>query len=115
MARDEPLLRIRVPDSLKAQLEQAKDDNRRSLNAEIRIRLERTFREDEERLKAGVSKGLAFVQTAKSGPAATDQDERFANIEARLNELEQALNLAGDVKTESPSKALLVQARGTGE
>ncbi|PTD24421.1 Arc family DNA-binding protein [Sphingomonas fennica] len=43
MARDEPLLRIRVPDELKARLERAKDDNRRSLNAEIRMRLEWSF------------------------------------------------------------------------
>lgn len=43
MARDEPLLRIRVPDELKARLEAAKDANRRSLNAEIRMRLEWSF------------------------------------------------------------------------
>jgi len=76
MARDEPLLRIRVPDELKARLEKAKDDNRRSLNAEIRMRLEWSF-------EAGFDGG-------QSSPT-VDQAGELEALRAQVRALERKL------------------------
>lgn len=43
MARNEPMIRIRLPESLKARLEAAHAEHGRSMNAEIRMRLEFSF------------------------------------------------------------------------
>jgi len=76
MARDEPLLRIRVPDELKARLEAAKDTNRRSLNAEIRMRLEWSF-------DAGFDGG-------QSAPA-VDQASELETLRAQVRALESRI------------------------
>lgn len=76
MARDEPLLRIRVPDELKVRLEAAKDANRRSLNAEIRMRLEWSF-------EAGF---------AGQPASAVDQASELETLRAQLRALEDKLN-----------------------
>ena len=77
MARDEPLLRIRVPDELKARLERAKDDNRRSLNAEIRMRLEWSF-------DAGFDGGAITP--------AIDQASELETLRGQVQALESKLN-----------------------
>ncbi|MFM0031177.1 Arc family DNA-binding protein [Paraburkholderia madseniana] len=43
MARDEPQINLRMPADLKARLEQAASENRRSTTAEIMARLEESF------------------------------------------------------------------------
>lgn len=43
MARDDLHFRLRIPEALKAQIEQAAASNNRSLTAEIISRLERSF------------------------------------------------------------------------
>ncbi|MGF6781119.1 Arc family DNA-binding protein [Paraburkholderia sp. GAS334] len=43
MARDEPQINLRMPADLKARLERAASDNRRSTTAEIMARLEESF------------------------------------------------------------------------
>ena len=43
MARDEPQINLRIPADLKARLEQAASENRRSTTAEIMARLEDSF------------------------------------------------------------------------
>lgn len=45
MARNEPMIRFRLPEGLKARLETAHEANGRSMNAEIRMRLEWSFQE----------------------------------------------------------------------
>lgn len=43
MAREDLHFRLRIPDSLKAQVEQSAQENRRSMTAEIIARLEASF------------------------------------------------------------------------
>lgn len=43
MSRDDPQFKLRLPPALKAQIDQAAAENRRSLNAEIVARLEESF------------------------------------------------------------------------
>lgn len=46
MAKDDPHFRLRIPAELKVEIEQAALDHKRSINAEIIERLERSFSDD---------------------------------------------------------------------
>lgn len=79
---DEAQLKVRLLRSLKAKVDAAAHENRRTLNAEIVARLERTFIEDEER-----TKGSAFVRTVQAAEAhqgSADTEARLANLETGL-------------------------------
>lgn len=83
MARDDPHLRLRIPESLKDQVEASAKANNRSMNAEIISRLERSFDVDD---------GLVGLET------------RVANIEEnetetyrRLEELERQISTLQEV------------------
>ncbi|MFW6681762.1 Arc family DNA-binding protein [Komagataeibacter intermedius] len=47
MARNDPMMRFRAPEELKARIEQAAAKNSRTLNAEIIYRLDRSFAESD--------------------------------------------------------------------
>lgn len=79
---DEAQLKVRLLRSLKAKVDNAARDNRRTLNAEIVARLERTFIEDAERANLAKDEELAGVPDFTVGWA--------SEIERRLNELEAA-------------------------
>jgi Arc-like DNA binding dprotein len=49
MARDDPYFRLRIPESLKAKVQEAADRNKRSMTAEIIARLEESFSATEGR------------------------------------------------------------------
>jgi len=83
---------LRLPRELHADLSRVIEENKRSLNTEIVTRLEATFRGEPDPVQ-----------------------ERLAKLEQQVAELQQALNLVGDVETESPSKVLLTKARSKAE
>jgi hypothetical protein len=47
MARDDLHFRLRIPDGLKAKIEEAARANQRSMTGEIIARLEKSFRDDD--------------------------------------------------------------------
>ena len=73
---DEAQLKVRLLRSLKAKVDAAAFESRRTLNAEIVARLERTFVEDDERAKAVEQTEVAV------------KPDRIAVIETRLDALE---------------------------
>lgn len=55
MKQTDPQFKLRIPPALKAQIDQAAAENRRSLNAEIVARLEESFEAKEAQIGASTS------------------------------------------------------------
>lgn len=88
MSRDDPLMRIRLPDELKAKVKDLADENHRSMNAEIVARLERTIAEDDPR--GGMRPGFGFIRKAKENATARaalpvhDAEKRISALETAV-------------------------------
>jgi len=78
------MMRIRLPDDVKAKLKAYAEENRRSMNAEIVARLERTIAEDDER----GSGGTTWLAKAKANSIASFE-ERLAKLENEFAEFRQ--------------------------
>lgn len=81
MSRDDPLMRIRLPDELKAKVKALADANHRSMNAEIVARLEASVASNEP------GTGLSFVAKAKEHSMALF-DKRLSALERRLAKID---------------------------
>lgn len=62
MAREDPHFRLRIPESLKQQVEQAASDNHRSITSEIVARLERSFMSRDEITKLDLAEELRALR-----------------------------------------------------
>ncbi|HMD61981.1 MAG TPA: Arc family DNA-binding protein [Opitutaceae bacterium] len=93
MAKTTPDMKVRLSADLREKIESAAKNNNRTMNAEIVVRLERSFREEdrivttlpspdqEERLNSIERTLLAII-----GDERFDKlDKRLASVEARLN------------------------------
>jgi hypothetical protein len=80
MAREDLHFRLRIPEDLKKQVEEAAQDNHRSMTAEIVARLEASFAKpdetgfDEHELSEAVKKAVLEVVAGKVGPVLTVRD-----------------------------------------
>ena len=81
MSRDDLHFRLRIPQSLKAKIEAAAADNRRSMTAEIVARLEASFEFD----IAGHERQLDRLQETIA-----ENDKLLSQFEKRLAALENA-------------------------
>ena len=81
MSREDTQLKFRVPDGLKARLNEAATANRRSLNAEITARLEASFGN-------GRPAPVLSKAAAKAALERDEEDDWRADIERRLAKLE---------------------------
>jgi len=81
------MMRIRLPDDVKATLKARADENRRSMNAEIVARLERTIAEDVERM----GKALKAIQASPAIRMEKLLIAAEARLENRLEELERRI------------------------
>lgn len=77
------MMRIRLPDDVKATLKAYAEENRRSMNAEIVARLERTIAEDIQR------SGEALM-TIQSSPAIR-MEKRLIAMQSDIDELRERL------------------------
>lgn len=86
------MMRIRLPDDVKAELKARAEENRRSMNAEIVARLERTIAEDAERtaqaLKA-IQASPAIRMEKRLISVETDLREEIDALKARVEALEK--------------------------
>lgn len=71
MTREDPLIRVRLPEQLKAQVQAAAADARRSMNAEIVSRLEATF--------------------TNNAPSGDDLRQRVAVLESELETVQKQM------------------------
>ena len=88
---DEAQLKVRLLRSLKAKVDAAAYENRRTLNAEIVARLERTFIEDAEREAATDARSKLAAQRVLSANLTGWPDpveERLLDLENRVAALE---------------------------
>jgi hypothetical protein len=85
-------MRIRLPVGLKRQVQDAAEDNKRSMNAEIVSRLEASFRQP---------KGLMARLAATKATRLDHLEKRVAALEAA------AFPTATEIESDSPSMALL--------
>jgi hypothetical protein len=84
MTREDPPLRIRLPEGLKTQIQALAVVNRRSMNAEIVSRLEKSL------LDEPTTDGpIDLVQVVKD--TLEDHEERLAKLDKRLSEVEERL------------------------
>jgi hypothetical protein len=74
MSRLDPALRVRFPESLKENLRQSAAESRRSMNAEIVARLERSFREQGQ------------AASAPGTPINADHEKRLSRLEQRMTD-----------------------------
>ena len=81
MARTDPQVNFRIPAELKDKLDNAAKDNGRTLTAELILRLEMTFEQDDK-----MQDLLSRVAKLEDNVAALEQDQ-FEN-DRRLNSLE---------------------------
>jgi hypothetical protein len=93
MSREDPPMRIRLPVDLKRRVQDAAEDNKRSMNAEIVSRLEASFRQP----KSLMARLTAAAKTTRLD----DLEKRVAALEA------VAFPTATEVEGDSPSMALL--------
>lgn len=80
MKETAPDMKIRLPRTLRDQIEAAARDNRRTLNAEITARLEQSFAEP-------AKPALTWPSRIRAG-AIAGMDARLRELEARIVELE---------------------------
>lgn len=76
MSRDDPMMRIRLPDDVKAKVKARAEENHRSMNAEIVARLEWSIQAEVQQPGGG------------SGWIAKAKENSMAAFEKRLAELE---------------------------
>jgi hypothetical protein len=92
MTREDPPLRIRLPEDLKVKIQALAVENRRSMNAEIVSRLSRSIAEDVERTKQALDAIQAspriWMEKQLIG-VETKLEARIDELEARLAKLEQ--------------------------
>ena len=77
MSREDPPLRIRLPETLKAKIQELAAESHRSMNAEIVARLERSL--EQEAQEAG-HRPFAWVRKARQ--------DNMSKLEARIEALE---------------------------
>jgi len=87
---DEAQLKVRLLRSLKAKVDAAAHENRRTINAEIVARIERTFVEDAERMKVG-----AVTVLPSLSERVMDHENRLAVIEQTIGMTEIEAGEAG--------------------
>lgn len=88
MARSDPQVNIRMPAELKASLEEASADSKRSLNAEIIARLQRSFEaatETSPLITAAVAEALAEVTEYANKHGVTPDEALTGLVAAALN------------------------------
>lgn len=98
MTRDDPPLRIRLPETLKAKLKARSAENHRSMNAEIIACLEAAF--------AGSTEQGVVYTTAPSA-SVNDLQKQIDRLRERMDRLEGKLVADADVASEGGSAALL--------
>lgn len=86
MSREDPPLRIRLPEALKAAVQARAAENRRSMNAEITWRLEWSL-EAEKDHQQGQDSVRRLLQAGL--PEEVTNADRIAKLEKRLAELER--------------------------
>ena len=96
MTRNFPLIGLRIPPSLKEKIEAAASAEGRSMNAEIRARIEASF---ESSSGQGASDG-AVAALANALIAASQKHE----VDALKSDIEQLKDLMGRMKEEFASK-----------
>ena len=79
MAREDLHFRLRIPEALKAKIEKAAEENRRSMTAEIVDRLELTFAADEVRPDQN-SASWAIAEAARVVEDAARQTRQNAKV-----------------------------------
>ena len=84
MSREDPPLRIRLPEELKAIIQARAGENRRSMNAEIVRRLEWSL--EAEEAQGSKDAGRRFMQMGL--PDEITNADKIAELEARLLKLE---------------------------
>ena len=85
MSREDPPLRIRLPEALKAEVQARAAENRRSMNAEIVLRLEWSLEAEED--QSGSDSTRRFLQMGL--PNEITNADRIATLEQRLARLEK--------------------------
>ncbi|WP_188072771.1 Arc family DNA-binding protein [Sphingobium jiangsuense] len=73
---------VRLPDGMRARIDEASKVSKRTMNAEIVARLEASFKAEED------TRGLAFVRSVKDHATQTEPD---TTIDARLTAIEKQL------------------------
>lgn len=86
MARSDPHFRLRIPDQLKKQIEDAASKNGRSINAEIIKRLQDTLDFDEHRAYAPTPSPDDFKEFRRLTNPGSERD-----VDANLNPLDKIL------------------------
>lgn len=83
MTRDDPMMRIRLPEDLRNKVKNLADENHRSMNAEIVARLERTIAEDAERN----AEALKAIQASPTIRLQKQMIKDRADLEQRIDDL----------------------------
>jgi len=90
MARNDPMMRFRAPEELRARLEAAAAESHRSLNAEIVQRLEQSFlndsfiKQDADMARVNFTLGLDLWEWKKEIFEQTERDPNATDIEKAI-------------------------------